>query len=75
MAKRWYSRNGIVRWLDDEGYAHREDGPAEVWAHDRQWWCRRGKPHCAHGPAVVWPDGLVRWYEDGRYLRERHPYG
>ena len=33
MAKRVYHRyTGGVRWLDDEGQSHREDGPAAVMA-------------------------------------------
>ena len=75
MAKRTYSRTGLVRWYDDEGFYHRVDGPALVWAHGRQLWYSRGMPHFAHGPADLWPSGTLVWYEDGRHLRERHLYG
>ena len=75
MAKRRYYRSGIVRWYDDERYTHREDGPAVVWSDGRQFWWRHGRSHFAHGPADLWPSGTLRWLEDGRYLREREPYG
>ena len=75
MAKRMYRRDGLVRWIDDEGYAHREDGPASVWPEDTQWRFHHGWFHFAHGPAAVWPDGLMGWYEDNKLLRWREPYG
>ena len=75
MAKRRYYRSGIVRWLDDERYVHREDGPAEVYAHGTQYWSRHGRFHFAYGPASVWHDGEQWWYEDSNLLRGREPYG
>ena len=75
MAKRVYHRNGTVRWLDDKGRSHREDGPATVWPHGTQYWLRHGRAHFAHGPADLYYDGTLRWYEDGRHLRWRDPYG
>ena len=75
MAKRWYSRDGVVIWLDDKGRSHREDGPAEVWDDGSLVWCRHGDFHFAHGPSVLYADGTVRWYEDDKYLRGRDPYG
>ena len=75
MAKRWYSRDGMVRWIDDKGRSHREDGPAQAWAHGTQYWSRHGRFHFAYGPASVWHDGEQWWYEDGKWLRERESYG
>ena len=75
MAKRRYDRDGSVRWIDDEGRAHREDGPASVWPHGTQYWFRHGRDHFAHGPADLWSRGTIMWYEDGEYLRDRYPHG
>ena len=75
MAKREYRRNGTVRWLDDEGHAHRLDGPAVVWPDGTQFWYRHRRYHFAHGPSDLYAEGLVAWYEAGEYLRMRHPYG
>ena len=75
MAKREYSRTGLVRWYDDEGFYHREDGPAAVWSDGRQLWYRRGRSHFAHGPSDLWSDGTLRWYEDGWRPRGRGLYG
>ena len=75
MAKRVYSRSGVVKWLDDEGRVHHEDGPAIVWPHGTQWWYRHGGYHFAHGPADLYVDGSLVWYEKSRKLRERDPYG
>ena len=75
MAKRRYHRYGAVRWLDDEGHFHREDGPAAVLDDGAHFWCRHGDFHFAHGPSVLYADGTVRWYEDDKYLRGRDPYG
>ena len=75
MAKRTYDRKGLVRWLDDKGNFHREDGPAEVYADDSRLWWRHGDFHFAHGPSDVYADGTLEWYEDNTWLREREPYG
>ena len=76
MAKREYRRSGLVKWIDDERYAHREGGPAAVYADGGQFWWRHGQLHFAHGPADLWPSGTLRWYEAGELLlRERYPYG
>ena len=76
MAKRRYDRNGWVHWLDDEGRRHRLDDPAEVWSDGTQFWWRHGRYHFAHGPGILYAyDGTIVWYEDGRFLREREPYG
>ena len=75
MAKRWYYRNGTVRWINDKGRSHRADGPAVVWANGMQYWYRRGRDHFAHGPADLYDDGTLAWYEAGELLRRRHPYG
>ena len=75
MAKRRYSRSGAVRWLDYERCAHREDGPAVVYADGTQYWYRRGRSHFAHGPADLWSRGTIVWFEDCQFLRGRKPYG
>ena len=75
MAKRRYYRDGVVRWYDDEGHRHREDGPASVWPNGGQFWHRHGDFHFAHGPAVLYDDGTLEWYEDNKWLRRRHLYG
>ena len=75
MAKRWYRRDGTVRWLDDEDWSHRLDDPAVVWGDGTQYWCRHGMPHFAHGPAILNADGTLVWYEDNKWLRRRHLYG
>ena len=75
MAKRRYDRDGTVRWLDDEDWSHRLDGPAVVWDNGTQFWYRYGLYHFAHGPSDLWANGWLRWYEDGEDLLEREPYG
>ena len=75
MAKRRYDRDGSVRWIDDEGQSHREDGPASVYADGGQFWWRHGRFHFVHGPAILYADGRLAWYEDDKYLRRRKPYG
>ena len=75
MAKREYDRYGTVRWLDDEGQSHREDGPASVWPEGSQYWYRHGGYHFAHGPADLYADGRLVWYDKGELLRWRELYG
>ena len=75
MAKRAYYHYGVVRWLDDKGHFHREDGPASVWPDGAHFWSRHGDFHFAHGPSDVYADGTLVWYEDGDPLRRRDPYG
>lgn len=56
-------------FFDQNGDAHREDGPASRFAYEGGFefrWMIHGRPHREDGlPAVVTPDGSREWWVDG----------
>jgi hypothetical protein len=65
-----------LKWLDDNGKLHREDGPAMI-THVRQWF-KHGTPYRSHGPVIENLDGSVRfpasWFLNGEYMSEEEYY-
>ena len=61
---------GEVNWLDEEGRAHRLDGPAVVRADGSEFYYHHGKANRLDGPAVVWSDGGKEWWIDNRKYTE-----
>ena len=61
--------HGDKEWRVD-GKLHREDGPAIEASHG-QFWLVNGKFHREDGPAIEYPNGLKRWYLNGKYLTEK----
>ena len=66
-------RAGTVRYLDGDGFLHREDGPAVEWEDGSRFWCRHGQLHREDGPAIEWSDGTSEWYLSGKLHREDGP--
>ncbi len=62
-----------VRYTDERGELHRDDGPAVMWPDGRLEWYRHGKQHRDDGPAEIWPDGTQRWCQHGKLHREDGP--
>ena len=64
---RTVNSEGRVEWRTDEGYLHREGGPAvEKPGGYEQWW-NHGVLHRDGGPAVTNEDGSQEWWVDGHY--------
>lgn len=54
--------SGIQRWRTDEGYLHREDGPAIIYPNGDQVWFLNGVLDRPNGPAVVRTDGSIEYF-------------
>ena len=61
---------GDIRWYNEEGQLHREDGPAIEWASGTKIWFLNDKLHRENGPAVEYSDGSKSWYLNGEELTE-----
>jgi len=54
-----------IEWLNDDGQAHREDGPAIERADGTKSWWANDQLHRLDGPAYIYEDGTVVFYKDG----------
>lgn len=57
--------NGDVRWKNEDGLLHREDGPAFSTLNGYKSWHINGKLHREDGPAIEYSDGCKNWYLNG----------
>jgi hypothetical protein len=62
--------NGTIRWYNENGQPHREEGPAIEWANGTKSWWLRGQPHREDGPAIERADGDKFWWLRGQRLTE-----
>jgi hypothetical protein len=67
------SKLGTIRYYNDNGNLHRDDGPAEEYLDGEKRWYNNGIPHREDGPAVEYVDGTKFWYKNGKYHREDGP--
>ena len=62
--------HGTIRYRNELGQLHREDGPAVEYSNgDKTWWYN-GKCHREDGPAVQWSNGYKSWYLNDQKLSE-----
>ena len=47
---------GEIRYENEKGRLHREDGPAEIYPSGNKYWYKNGKVHREDGPAGFWQD-------------------
>lgn len=52
-----------------EGFPHKENGPAVIWASGSMFWYKDGILHREDGPAIIWDDGNMQWYKDGIFIK------
>jgi hypothetical protein len=69
--KKQYSNR--IEYQNEQGFLHREDGPAVIWNNGNEEWFNNGKPHRENGPAVVHIDGFKEWWFNGVCHREDGP--
>ena len=51
-----------IEYRNEDGFLHREDGPAVEYLNgDKSWWVN-GKRHREDGPATQWSIGFDVWY-------------
>ena len=62
--------NGNIRWYNQDGLRHREDGPAIEYASGSKSWWKNGQLHREDGPAREYADGSKYWCFEGRYMTE-----
>ena len=65
--------NGKVRYYDEDGLPHRDDGPAVIDDDGTEIWYQHGTFHREDGPAVHGPSGNKTWYQKGRIHRTDGP--
>lgn len=66
---RVYTLTGIIHWRQN-GYIHREDGPAIIYPSGDQYWYKRGYIHREDGPAVEYANGRKEWWLNGEQFNE-----
>ena len=65
--------DNTIRWYNEEGLYHREDGPAIEWGDGTKLWYLNGELHREDGPAKEWADGDKSWWINGELHREDGP--
>ncbi len=70
MVRKEVSPHGTVRYINEQGQYHREDGPAIVWKSGAKSWYIDGLCHRLDGPAIEWADGGVSYY----LIEKRYSY-
>ena len=56
---------GTVKWYNENGQLHREDGPAVEYADGGRQWYLNDQLHREDGPAIEWANGTVEWWLHG----------
>ena len=62
---------GNIRYYNEQGQFHREDGPAVEYAYGTKAWYLNDKPHREDGPAVEWACGDKSYYLNGQQISEQ----
>jgi hypothetical protein len=65
--------HGTIRYRNELGQLHREDGPAVEFKEGTKGWLINGKYHREDGPAVEFKEGTKSWYINGQFHREDGP--
>jgi hypothetical protein len=65
--------NLFIRYYNEEGQHHREDGPAVTTSWGDEYWWINGKLHREGGPAISFNDGRKEWWINGKLHREDGP--
>jgi hypothetical protein len=64
-------KDGNIRYRNESGQLHREDGPAFEKPNGHKVWLINGKYHREDGPAVVWSNTEGWYYLNGKgYSKE-----
>lgn len=64
---------GTIKWYNEEGKLHREDGPAVEYSYGTKYWYQNGKLHREDGPAIEHSNGVKEWFFNGvRMTEEDH---
>jgi hypothetical protein len=61
----------VKEYRNEQGYLHREDGPAIEFANGTKAWYLNGERHREDGPACEWKSGHKEWYLNGEAYSEQ----
>ena len=65
------SRGGTIRYWNEKGYLHREDGPALEYINGNKLWYINGLNHREDGADVELSDGYTEYYLNNKsYTKE-----
>ena len=64
---------GTIRYYNDKGESHREDGPSVECANGTKEWYKNGERHREDGPAIEYEEGSKAWFKNGKLHREDGP--
>jgi len=56
---------GTVKYYNEKGQLHREDGPAVIHTNGYEEWYQNNKLHRLDGPALTYIDGTKEWHLNG----------
>ena len=59
---------GIITYVDSDGWPHNLNGPAIEYANGNKEWRIHGILHRLDGPAVEWPNGDKWWYVNNELI-------
>ena len=62
---------GTIRYRNEQGQLHREDGPAIECANGDKYWYLNDKLHREDGPAIEYVSGHKVWFLNGEELTEQ----
>ncbi len=62
--------DGTIRYYDDFGMYHRENGPAVICDSGSKFYYKHGKQHRTDGPAQIMDNGRFEYWIDGTKLSE-----
>lgn len=65
--------HGKLVWRDEQGYVHRDDGPALIAPDGTVWWVRHGAFHRDNNLPAYITDNMQIWYVNGKLHRTNGP--
>jgi len=73
MSRLEIDEDGSRLWYNDQGYYHREDGPAVECVNGTKQWFKNGKFHRIGGPAIEWHFGEKEYFlNDKLYTKKEY---
>lgn len=66
-------RHGTIRYLNEFGRLHREDGPAEIHYIGTKTYYKNGEIHRDNEPAVYYTNGSIAYYKNGLMHNDNGP--
>ena len=66
-------KDGTIRYYNEQGQLHREDGPAVEYIDGTKVWFLNDKRHREDGPAIEYASGTKVWFLNDKRHREDGP--